>query len=372
VVQAIGSAMMAALGTALVTEAFPSRERGKAFGVVGTFVSVGIITGPTLGGIIIDALSWHWIFFVNIPIGIAGVIMVFRFVPYSSSNREQRFDYWGASTLFIGVLSFLLSLTLLQSHSFTHPLIIGLWASCLIFLSIFVLIESKSLQPMIPLSLFQNRLLSVNLLTAYISFMCTAGVVLLMPFFLENVLKYNPHQVGLMLSVVPASAGLISPISGMMSDRFGTWPIIVLGLLFLVFGYVGLTALNEHTTAFEYILKFLPIGLGIGIFQSPNNSAIMGAAPSQRLGIVSGLLSVTRTLGQATGIAIVGTFWASRVVFHSHRLASEKRNFIPEFPQVKALQETLLAIVFLIITALLLGVWGLYVERIYRRKKGIV
>ena len=115
IVQGTGAAMMAAFGTAIVSEAFPDKERGKALGTIGGIVSIGIFTGPVLGGILIDAISWHWIFFVNIPIGIIGLVMVLRFVPSFKVVKGQSFDFRGAGIMFISVLSFLLALTLGQN-----------------------------------------------------------------------------------------------------------------------------------------------------------------------------------------------------------------------------------------------------------------
>ncbi len=140
-----------------------------------------------------------------------------------------------------------------------------------------------------------------------------AGTIILMPFYLENVLGYDTQSVGFLLAIVPIALGITAPISGAMSDRFGTRPITVLGLAILVVGFVAVSTLSPETTALGYVLRFLPIGIGIGIFQSPNNSAVMGAVPRERLGIASGLLAITRTLGQSVGIAALGALWASRV-----------------------------------------------------------
>jgi EmrB/QacA subfamily drug resistance transporter len=367
VIQGSGAAMMAALGIALITEAFPPGERGKAYGAAGSFVSIGIITGPTLGGILIDAISWHWIFFVNIPIGLIGVFMVTRFVPHSKPVKKQRFDYWGAAVFFISVLSFLLAVTFVQRLGFNNPFIIGLLGIWLIFLIVFLFVESKTAQPMIDLHLFKSPLLGINLITGFTAFIGTTGVVLLMPFFLENVLGYNPHQVGFLLSVVPLSAGIVSPFSGALSDRFGTRRIATLGLFIMAVGYAGLTTLNEHTTSLSYILKFLPIGLGIGIFQSPNNSAIMGSASRGSLGLVSSLISVTRVTGQSIGIALIGAFWNSRLMHYSGIVVSQGSQKPPVIEaHVKSLQETLFVTTLLIVTALILNSLGFFVKRLQR------
>jgi EmrB/QacA subfamily drug resistance transporter len=363
VFQAVGAAMSAALGTAVIIEAFPPQERGKAIGAAGAFISFGIIAGPATGGLLIQLISWRWIFFVNIPIGIVAVTLALRFVPNIKNEKGQRFDYWGGGAVFISQLALLLALTVGQRIGFGNPIIIALFTTCLVFFILFFLVELRFDHPMVDLELFKNPLLGISLLNGFISFVSLGGVVILMPFYLENVLNYHPLQVGLILAVLPVAGGIASPIAGILSDRFGTRTITLLGLLIMVGGYFGLTTLDAQTTTLEYILKFLPIGLGIGIFQSPNNSAIMGAAPGQRLGLVSSLLPVTRTLGNSSGIAAFGAFWASRMAFYAGPYMSKNLARVPIPAQVNALKETFLCVALFTTTSLILSIWALFMRR---------
>nr|HPN54146.1 MFS transporter [Anaerolineaceae bacterium] len=177
VVQACGAAMIMALGTAIVTEAFPPQERGKALGITGLMVSLGSITGPTIGGLILGALSWHWIFFVNLPLGIIGIFMVIRFVPASQTAGRQRFDFAGAAALFVSLLALLMALTLGETDGFTSLLVWGLFALFLSSLAFFIWLEQRTADPIIDLSLFKNSLFSVNLITGFLTFVCSAGLV---------------------------------------------------------------------------------------------------------------------------------------------------------------------------------------------------
>ena len=314
--QAIGASMTLSLGTAIVTEAFPPTERGRALGLSGTIVSVGIVFGPTIGGIILEALSWHWIFFVNLPVGILGTVMALRYVPDFRPTGRQKFDFGGAATLLITLLSLSLALTVGQQWGFADGRILTLFTIFAFFLIIFLIIEWRSPQPMIDLKLFRNRLFSINLLSGVLVFVGLSGIFILLPFYLELVLGYEPRQVGLLMAVVPVLLSITAPISGWFSDKFGPRPVIVVGLSVIIVGAFLLSRLNEETTILLFILAALPIGAGVGIFQSPNNSAVMGSVPRERLGIASSLLSVTRTLGQVIGIAILGAVWAARVMFH--------------------------------------------------------
>jgi EmrB/QacA subfamily drug resistance transporter len=367
VIQAIGAAMIMGLGMAIITEAFPPSERGKALGIGGAIVSVGIVVGPTLGGVIIDALSWRWIFYVNLPIGIIGTLMALRFVPNFKPSGRQTFDFLGAITLFISLLALLLALTMGQQLGFGDGRILALVGVWLLFLIAFIAIEWRLSQPMIDLRLFRSSLLSINLITGFITFVAIAGSLILMPFYLEDILGYEPHQVGLFMAIVPIGLGVVAPISGSLSDRFGTRRITVIGLILLVLGYLAMSSLSSQTTIAGYILRLIPVGLGMGVFQSPNNSAIMGSAPRERLGVVSGLLSITRTLGQTTGIAILGAFWASRVIAQYGAIPAGGATAAPIDAQVGGLQDTFSAVSVLVALGLGLSVWGLVQERRLRR-----
>jgi EmrB/QacA subfamily drug resistance transporter len=363
VIQGIGAAMILALGLAIVTEGFPPQERGKALGIIGSIVSVGIVIGPTAGGMIIDSVSWHWIFFVNLPVGILGTWMVLRFVPNFRTAGRQKFDFLGAVTLFFSLLALLLALTFGQRVGFTSPVILGLFVAWLLLLALFILIESRSVQPMIDLSLFRNRYFSINLVTGFITFFSIAGALILIPFYLENVLGYSTRQVGLLLAVVPIALGIVAPISGSLSDRIGTRQITMAGSLVLLIGYYLMSYLNLQTTTTAFVLLFLPIGIGMGIFQSPNNSAIMGAAPREHLGIASGLLAVTRSLGQIMGIAVLGALWAGQVLTAAGRPLPGGATAAPAPAQVAGLQATFLVTAGLMAMALALSIWAFWQER---------
>ena len=363
VVQAVGAAMIMALGMAIVTEAFPRSERGRALGMVGTIVSVGIMVGPTLGGLIIQNLSWHWIFFVNVPIGIIGTFMVTRFVPAFKPPGGQRFDYWGAIALCVSLLSLLVALTLGQRNGFGDSNVLILIGLFMILLVTFIFIELRTEQPMIDLRIFRNSLFSVSLTSGFNVFICLSGSLILMPFYIQNVLGYDVQQTGLLMATVPVALGVVAPISGALSDRFGSRLMTVVGLVVLSIGFLGVSSLNAETTTLGYVLSFLPVGIGMGIFQSPNNSAIMGATPRDRLGIASGMLAVTRTLGQTTGIAVLGALWAGQVYKYAGGLLPEGATSAPIFAQVSALKDTFMIVSVLILFALLLSIWGLREER---------
>lgn len=362
VLQGIGGAMTLALGAAIVTEAFPPQERGRALGIIGSVVSVGVVTGPLVGGLLIGVASWHWIFLVNLPVGIIGTFVAQRFVPALQPPGGQRFDYIGALLLLISLLTLLLGLSLAQEWGFTQALPLTLLVIGLLAMLGFLGWELRVADPMIDLRLFRHRLFSINLGTGFLTFVAISGIFLLMPFYLQNILGYPIQLVGPLQAVVPVMMGIMAPISGTLSDRYGVRPITVAGLAALLIGYLAITTLSATTTTLGYILRLLPIGLGMGIFQSPNNSAVMGSVPRERLGVVSGLLSVTRTLGQTVGIAVLGAVWASRVAQRGGPTTTGA-TAAPSATQVAAMQDTFLVVVVLVTIALAVALWGWWQER---------
>jgi len=363
VLQAIGGAMILALGMAIVTEAFPPAERGRALGLSGAIVSIGIVVGPTLGGLILDVASWHWIFFVNLPVGIAGTLMVLRFVPAGRPAGHQRFDLPGAITLFAALLTALLGMTVGQRLGFDDPRALILFAGSLVLMAAFIVLENRSRQPMLDLRLFRNAMFSISLVSGLMTFISLGGTMILIPFFLQGVLGYEPRQVGLLMATIPVTVGMVAPFSGALSDRVGTRPIAVVGLAVVMLGFYSLSTISTGLSTFGYVLRFVPVGLGLGLFQSPNNSAVLGAVPRQRLGVASGLLSITRIVGQTTGIAVLSAVWTGQVLAYAGSLPAEGAHAAPAPAQVAGLQDIFRLIVGLIGFALVLSVWGLIRER---------
>lgn len=320
-VQSVGASMMLALGVAIVTETWPDEERGKAIGITGGVISLGIVAGPAIGGIILQNLSWRWIFMVNVPIGAAALVMVMLYVPpLLPTTKGETFDLLGAAILGGGLLTFALALTIGQKIGFTAMPILGLFALALLAMPLFVWQENRTRYPMVDLSLFGNVDFSLNLFNGVLSFIAIAAVVLLLPFYLELVLGLSSQNVGFLMAATPLVLGVLSPISGAMSDRWGTRPVSIVGLLFITAGYLTMTLLDTNSTPWHFVLYLLPVGIGMATFQSPNNSAVMGAVPRHRLGVASGTLSMSRTLGQVTGISLLGAFFASRLSHHAGSL----------------------------------------------------
>ncbi len=361
VFQAVGAAMIFALGFAITTEAFPPTERGKALGINGAMVSIGIIAGPVLGGLLIDVASWRLIFLVNLPVGIIGTFTAIRFVPNTRPRASQRFDWAGAGAFFIAFLSLLVGLTLSQEAGLGDPLVIGAIIVSILAFVAFVAIERTTAQPMVDLSLFSNRDLSSGLLVGFLQFVAISGLFLVLPFYLDNVLGFSTRQVGLLLASIPISLGILAPLSGSLSDRLGTRRVTTAGLVVTAAGFTLAAILfDTDTTATQFVAAGLVIGAGFGVFQSPNNSAILGAVPAGRLGITSGMLTINRITGQIVGIAVLGTLWAGRTTAYAGGGTAESAG---PAAQAAGLRDTLIVSVILTLIAVGIAVKGWRRER---------
>ncbi|HEY9891559.1 MAG TPA: MFS transporter [Candidatus Sericytochromatia bacterium] len=310
--QGLGAVFISALGAAIITEVFPDSERGRALGIIGAVVSLGVALGPTVGGLLIQIAGWRTIFWINVPIGIVATFIIIRFVPASrGSGAKQRFDALGALIMTVTLTCFALGMTDGQNQGFSSGTTITLLTTAAIGLACFLALEARIKQPMLDLRIFRNLQFSLSLLTGVLVFIVIAGIIFILPFFLEWVLQYSTQQVGLLLAVSPILGGIIAPISGSLSDRFGPRIISLIGLVLMVIGCLLASTFDAQLTELGYIVRVAPFGLGLGMFQSPNNSAIMGGVSREKLGIASGLLSLTRTLGQTAGLPLLGAIFAS-------------------------------------------------------------
>ena len=214
---------------------------------------------------------------------------------------------------------------------------------------------------MIDLSMFSNRMFSINLITGFMVFIVTAGTMIILPLYLQNVLQFGPRQAGLMMAITPVTVALIAPFSGALSDRVSSRVITSIGLVILFTGYLLVSSLSADTSVIGYLVRFIPVGIGIGMFQAPNNSAIMGSAPRERSGVASSLLSLTRTVGQTTGIALLGAFWERRVTALAGGKLFENVTQAPIAAQVAGLRNTIHLVLVIILVALSISLWALVV-----------
>jgi len=309
--QGLGGAFIMAISPAMLTSAFPARERGRALGMNAVIVALGVSVGPTLGGIITENFSWRWIFYVNVPLGIIGIIATLRILQESGRRGVGRFDPAGALLLAIGLVGLTLGLSFGQEWGWNSPLLIStLVISALGFVAL-VFVERRAANPIIVSVLLRSRVfLSANV-SLILSFLALFAVSFMLPFYLEELRGYSTLQAGLLLTPLPLTIAVIAPFSGIMADRIGTRWLASAGLAIACVGLVFISQLNAQSSTFDIIWRLVFTGVGQAIFQSPNNSALMGAAPREHLGSASGYLATGRVVGQSVSVALAGAIFTS-------------------------------------------------------------
>jgi EmrB/QacA subfamily drug resistance transporter len=311
VLQAIGASILMAIGLAIITKVFPVNERGKALGIGGSIVSIGIMTGPVLGGLIISAVGWRWIFLINIPIGIIGAYAVMKILRKDEVFEKRRFDYLGAGLLLVSIAAVLLALNQGGYLGWSSPLIIAMFIVFIIAFAFFIVVELRSKDPIMQLGIFRNRVFTTSILSSLIAFLVLFTVTIRMPFYLQDILNYEPWQIGLMLTAMPIAMSAAAPLSGWVSDRMGSRLLTTIGMSVIALTMVLIAMLTANSTAVDIYVRLALLGVGMGIFASPNNNAIMGSVPRERLGMGSGMIATIRNTGMSFGIAFSGALLAA-------------------------------------------------------------
>ena len=315
-VQAVGAAMLMAMGPAITARTFPASERGRALGLNGISVAIGLSLGPALGGLLTQAATWRAIFLINAPIGILAIIWAYRVIPAETPGKGQSFDVRGAALSAFALFSLLLALSDGQQWGWTSPAIVGLLAAFVVLGAGFLVTERRAAHPMIDLGLFRSRPFSAGLASVVVAFAGLFTATFLLPFFLEQGSGFSPIEAGLLLTPVPITMALVAPFSGVISDRIGPRIPASLGMVFMVAGLLSLTELPVKFELPDLVWRLVLLGIGQGLFMSPNSSAVLGSVPRPRVGTASGTLAQMRVNGQAVGIALSGAIVATRLPIH--------------------------------------------------------
>ena len=313
ILQAIGASMLMANSAALIIANFPPKERGRALGFTGTVVALGSLTGPALGGILVGFLNWRSIFYINLPIGILGYLAVRIILPQDKPQQDQEtFDFVGALFFTFGIISLMFAISNGQIWGWgSYQILSGIFLGTL-SLAFFFHTELRVPNPMIDLSLFRIRPFFIGNLTGLLSFVAMFANVMLMPFYLQHVLYYSPAQVGLLMTAFPLAMAIAAPISGYASDRIGPIALTTSGLFVTAIAFFYLSALTITSSFWEIVPGLLLMGLGAGLFQSPNNSSVMSSVPPKKLGVAGGINALVRNVGMVIGIAFSVSLFENR------------------------------------------------------------
>ena len=306
VLQAIGAALLSSNSVAIIVTAAGPERRGRALGIQSAAQAVGLSAGPALGGLVLDTLGWQWVFWINVPVGLVGAVIGWLVIPVTKDlPADSRFD-WKGAFLIVPALTALMAV-LNEGHAWgvTSPAIIGCALLGVILLTLFVRTERRAEAPLVDLKLFRKDTFVTGNVAGLLSYAALFGVMFLMPFVFVRAYGDSALAAGLRLSIVPVVLGVIAPIGGVLYDRFGSRIVTAAGMLICVAGLALLFAAMDGTpgSLLPVMLALAVFGLGQGLFISPNNSAIMAAAPAHLTGEAGGLLNVMRCLGISVGIA---------------------------------------------------------------------
>lgn len=320
ILQAVGNALMMSNSFAVTTALFPSEERGKAMGISGGLISAfGFTIGPSLGGLLIYSFGWRSVFLVPAFVGMVGFVAVQLILQEHRmalrlKKVKEPFDFLGMGIFVLALISLFTGLTTGQKGLWRTPLVIGELAVAVMSTGVFLWWQHYTKYPMLDMKLFRIRTFTSGNGARLSTFIAMSVYNLLMPFYLQLGLGLSPLSAGLIMTPNAITTAIVSPVAGWLSDKIGSRIISSIGLAVSSVSMFMLSALSSGSTHGEVIRAVILLGIGLGLFQTPNNSSVMGAVPPQRLGVASAFLSLIRSLGQAFGIAITTTIIASSLI----------------------------------------------------------
>jgi EmrB/QacA subfamily drug resistance transporter len=328
-VQGVGAALMMPATLSIISATFAPRERGAAIGIWAGVSAMALAIGPLLGGIITEHISWNWIFYVNVPIGVAGIVASLVVVPESrDTSREQRLDLPGLLSSGVGLLAIVYALIEANNYGWTSTRILGLFVVGAVALTTFVLLERHQRLPMLDLSLFKSGTFTGANLVAILVTLAMFGIFVFFPIYMQTFRGWSPIQAGAALLPWTVVIVIFAPIAGKLSDRVGSRWLMAAGMTVVAVCCLLLSTVTLHSTFWHMLPAFLLGGLGMSFVMTPMSAAAMGAAPVDKAGVASGVLNTFRQVGVALGIAITGAIITSRAAASARGGAKPPQAFV--------------------------------------------
>jgi EmrB/QacA subfamily drug resistance transporter len=328
-VQGVGAALMMPATLSIISHTFHARERGMAIGIWAGVSALALAIGPLLGGVITEHISWNWIFYVNVPIGVLAVIAAIVVVPESKdTSHEQRLDLPGLLTSGIGLLALVYALIEGHQYGWTSARIIGLFVVAVVAFAAFVLLEMRQRLPLLDLSLFRNGTFAGANIVAILVTLAMFGIFVFFPIYMQTIRGWSPIQAGAALLPWTVMIVIFAPIAGKLSDRVGSRWLMAGGMTVVSACCLLLSTVTLHSTFWHMLPAFLLGGLGMSFVMTPMSAAAMGAAPVAKAGVASGVLNTFRQVGVALGIAVTGAIVANRAASAAAGGASPPEAFV--------------------------------------------
>ncbi len=310
-VQGAGAAVVMPLAIGLLGAAFPPERRGWAIGVFSGVTGLAVLGGPTIGGAVTEGLAWQWIFWINVPVGVAAIVLVLRKIP-ESTGPTRPLDLMGAVLITVAVLGLVWGVVRGEPAGWSSAEVLGSFGVGVLFLVGFGVWEGRTAQPMVPLTYFHNRTFTAANASGFFLSAALFSAVFFLSQYMQAVLGSAPLKAGLQLLPWTATLFIVGPIAGRLVDRVGERPLVVIGLALQTLGMLVISELSKGPVQYyELIAPLIVTGCGVSMALPATQSASVGALPREAVGIASGIYSMTRQLGGAAGVAVLGSVFAS-------------------------------------------------------------
>jgi len=338
-IQAVGGAMLFSTAVALIPKFIPAEKRGWGFGILSPINSLGLLVGAPLGGLITDFLNWHWIFLVNVPIGIIAIIVAKKVIPDDTilkddQRNKPRFDYLGSILSFLGLTLLVFFLNQGRKIGWTSPIVIGGLGTAILLLVLFYLREKKAPDPVLELTIFKNKNFSLGILASFLGFGLMTGSSVLMPFYLTYILHISVAQSGFILMTFALIFSILSPVTGRLSDHISKTRLTSAGMVLAIISCLFFLFFLPRMHLVVVVSFLAMMGLSYAFFITPNNNLVMSLAPSGKQSISSSIFKLSTNLGQLCGVLVMETMFTLCLPGQVHSTASQLQ---------KATNETLLS-----------------------------
>ena len=323
--QAIGGSMIAANGRAIVSVNLPQEDRGRALGLTSTAFHIGFLTGPSLGGFLIDTIGWRWLFYINMPFSLWGAYLAWKVIPETRARERFNIDLPGAFLLLVTNSLFIYAIDQLPRVGWRHPMFLVTLALSLVSLTFLLRVENRAKTPILMLSMFRDRLFSAGISSLFLISGTLSAINFLLPFYLQYLLGYSPSQMGWIIVADSAVIMIMAPIAGALSDRFGSRLLCTIGCAVIAIAQLFLASLHIEASLPRIMFPLVIWGIGWALFNAPNQSSILGAVGTEKMGAAAGMIATTARAGGAMGVALSATLFGHLVAaagFDSSEIAN--------------------------------------------------
>ncbi len=317
VLQALGNGLIMASTPALVTRMFPAEQRGRALGLMAGLGTLGMVIGALGGGALVDTFGWRSIFIARVPLGVLTAMLALASLREGTRGRvKPSFDLRGAATLFVGLASLILALTLGGRVGWAAPQVLGLLVLGAMALAVFVAVEMRATQPVLDLTLLRHRVLAPAVVSAYLAFLAMFVNFFILPFYVSDTLMLNAKALGLLLAVTPVVLAVAAPVAGRLSDEIAPAYLITLGLVVIGASMLWFSQLDARSSGVAVALRMGATGIGMGLFQASNANLVMGTMRPEKLATGGAIMALSRSMGTVSSVAIMSVLFAARLDAH--------------------------------------------------------